>query len=200
MLVHHILSILGLSVCALLRMYGTELVGSIVGSELSNPLLQLRWFLKETDYYNTLLGEVVDIAFVLTFTGLRIGVGSYLLYCYFMQDTDFLGRLGGLALYGLSWLFMVNIVAFAYNKYTRMFMSWKAKRRGIKELDNQNRQSDKSEVVHGDSNHNIRARKVIHNGLTSTKHIQKKIVDTVSEQLTEDVIEFSVTRTDVITS
>jgi hypothetical protein len=52
------------------------------------PFLQLRWFLRETGKYDTILGEIVDIIFMLLFGGLRIGVGTYLLYCYYQQDTD----------------------------------------------------------------------------------------------------------------
>jgi hypothetical protein len=52
--------------------YGTELIACICGSEASNPFLQLRWFLRETGKYDTILGEIVDIIFMLLFGGLRI--------------------------------------------------------------------------------------------------------------------------------
>ena len=140
-----------------------------------------------------MLGEVVDLAFMFSFGGLRIGVGSYLLYCYFLQDTDFLGRFGGIALYSLSWLFMINILAYGYKKYAKKFRKWQARRQGTDKL-----KADYTEeiVKNGDSNHNIRSRKIIQNGYVSSKNIQNKLV----EQLPEDIIEFSVNRADVITS
>lgn len=190
MLIHHILSIMGLSVCVLSGCYGTEMIGSICGSEISNPLLQLRWFLRETGKYNTILGEIVDLAFMFMFGGIRIGIGSYLLYCYFQQDTDVLGRIGGVALYVLSWVFMVNILGFAYKKYTRKFREWMTRR-------NKTQASDRSEVVttgSKDDNHNLRIRKLTKNGLITSKNIQNKLVGS------DDVIEFSVNRADIITS
>ncbi|XP_052060043.1 TLC domain-containing protein 5-like isoform X2 [Mytilus californianus] len=202
MLIHHILSIAGLSVCAIKHWYGTELIACIIGSEASNPLLQLRWFLRETGKYETILGEIVDLAFMLLFGGLRIGVGTNLLYSYFNQDTDWLGRIGGSALYALSWLFMVNILTFACKKYTKKIKKWKASSADEHSVLKDNNISDKSEVVATkDNNHNVRSRKVHQNGFITSKNIQNKYIGSVTEQLaTDDVIEFSVSRTDVITS
>ena len=131
MLLHHSLSIIGLCWTLVVGKYGTEMVATICGSEVTNPLLQLRWFLKETGRYHTLLGEVVDVAFMLSFFTIRIGIGSLLLYCYFQQPTDFWGRLGATCIYLISWIFWISIFQYAVYKYTKKYRAWcRAKKDG----------------------------------------------------------------------
>ncbi|XP_076457365.1 TLC domain-containing protein 5-like [Babylonia areolata] len=124
MLLHHSLSILGCvwTLCA--GRYGTELAATICGSEVTNPLLQLRYFLKETGRYHTVLGEVVDAVFMLSFFAVRLGVGTLLLYCYFLQPTDFMGRVGAMAIYLISWMFWVSIFRYAVRKYSKKYRAW----------------------------------------------------------------------------
>ncbi|XP_046338851.2 TLC domain-containing protein 5-like [Haliotis rufescens] len=129
MMAHHALSIFGLTVTLVAGKYGTELVATICGAELTNPLLQLRWFLRETGQYHTIVGEIVDILFMGTFGMLRIGVGSVLLYSYFQQPTDFFGRLGGVCIYAIGWVFWIAIVQYAIKKYTKRWNAWKRKRK-----------------------------------------------------------------------
>jgi hypothetical protein len=119
MMAHHFLSIIGMSWCLFNGKYGTELVATIGGAEITNPLLQLRWFLRETGRHNTFVADVVDWAFMLLFTFFRIGFGSSLLYSYFQQDTDFWGRLGGTLIYLIGWVFFINILSYAVHKYNR---------------------------------------------------------------------------------
>lgn len=85
MLAHHFLSIVGLSWCLIAGAYGTELVATIGGAEITNPLLQLRWFMRNTGCYKTLWGDIVDITFMCLFGFVRIILGSMLLYSYFQQ-------------------------------------------------------------------------------------------------------------------
>ena len=119
MLFHHLCSILGMTVGTVTGQYGTEMIATIFGSEITNPILQFRWFLREEGKYNSVLGEIVDASFMFLFGFFRIGIGSYLLYSYFKQDTDFLGRLGAVVIYGISWMFWINIVTFAIKKHKR---------------------------------------------------------------------------------
>uniref|UniRef100_A0A0B6ZI29 TLC domain-containing protein n=1 Tax=Arion vulgaris TaxID=1028688 RepID=A0A0B6ZI29_9EUPU len=127
MMAHHFLSIAGLTWCLMSGSYGTELLATIGGAEITNPLLQFRWFLRETGRYKTLLGDIVDWAFMLLFGFFRIGFGSVLLYSYFQQDTDFWGRLGGVSIYIIGWIFFINIVNYAIRKYTRRYQAWTAR-------------------------------------------------------------------------
>ncbi|CAI9723455.1 domain-containing 5-like [Octopus vulgaris] len=68
MLCHHFVSIIALAICLITGSYGTEIVATIFGSEISNPLLQCRWFLKYSGNRDTAIADLVDAAFILTFT------------------------------------------------------------------------------------------------------------------------------------
>ncbi|MBZ3877049.1 POU domain, class 2, transcription factor 3 [Sciurus carolinensis] len=87
MLAHHTLSILGIIMALVLGESGTEVNAVLFGSEITNPLLQLRWFLRETGHYHSFTGDVVDFLFVALFTGVRIGVGARLLFCEMVSPT-----------------------------------------------------------------------------------------------------------------
>lgn len=133
MLAHHTLSIVGLAWCLVAGYYGTELVCTIGGAEITNPLLQLRWFLREMGLYRgTILGHLVDWAFMFSFGFIRIGLGSILLYSYYQQNTDFWGRLGGTTIYGIGWIFFIQIVSYAIRKYLRIYKEWTRNKKGLK--------------------------------------------------------------------
>ncbi|KAK9395013.1 putative transmembrane protein [Crotalus adamanteus] len=85
MLVHHSVSILGISASLALGESAAEVNAVIFGSELTNPFLQARWFLREKGLYPSLIGDVVDFLFVVLFAGVRIGVGAWLMYCVLLS-------------------------------------------------------------------------------------------------------------------
>ncbi|XP_025100166.1 transmembrane protein 136-like isoform X2 [Pomacea canaliculata] len=128
MLLHHSLSLLGLIWTLVAGKYGTELTATICGSEVTNPLLQLRWFLRETGHYHTILGETVDHLFMFFFFFIRIGIGSVLLYCYFQQPTDTMGRFGAICIYLIGWMFWLSICQYAIRKYRKKLHSWRERR------------------------------------------------------------------------
>ncbi|KAK3770698.1 hypothetical protein RRG08_037890 [Elysia crispata] len=131
MVAHHFLSIVGLTWCLVAGFYGTELVCTIGGAEITNPLLQLRWFLRETGHYRgTIWGHLVDWAFMLSFGFIRIVLGSILLYSYYQQNTDFWGRLGGTTIYSIGWIFFINILNYAFRKYLRIYKDWVEAKKG----------------------------------------------------------------------
>ncbi|XP_074652748.1 TLC domain-containing protein 5-like [Tubulanus polymorphus] len=118
MLVHHVMSIVGLSVILGRGYSGTELTASIFGSEFTNPLLQTRWFLRQSGRRDSLTARVVDVAFMTLFGFLRIGIGSNLLYCYLTHPRpDWIGRSGGISLYVVSWKFWLHILRYAFRKH-----------------------------------------------------------------------------------
>lgn len=117
MLAHHTMSILGILLTLWLGESGIESCAVLFGSEITNPLLQARWFLKQTGRYGTMLGDVVDVLFVLLFVLMRIFVGGTMLYCELISPRPrFFIKCGGVAMYALSWVFMVDIVRFAIRK------------------------------------------------------------------------------------
>ena len=118
MLLHHITSIFGLALALYLEHSGAELIGTIFGSEISNPCLQMRWFLREMGRYDTTFAKVNDIAFILLFLCIRIGLGAGLFY-YTMASPkpSVLIKLGAVALYTLSLVWMVLILRFAKKRF-----------------------------------------------------------------------------------
>ena len=121
MLFHHMLSLAGTSLTLYCGKYGTELVATIFGTEITNPFLQLRWFLRQTGHGTRWYAELNDFFFMFLFGSVRIVLGGYLLYCYLSHPVpDWLGRLGGISMYIVSWVFWVMIVQYAVKKYVKM--------------------------------------------------------------------------------
>ncbi|XP_059930321.1 TLC domain-containing protein 5a isoform X2 [Gadus macrocephalus] len=126
MLAHHTVSILGIVVTLWLGESGVESCAVLFGSEITNPLLQARWFLRRTGRYETALGEAVDLAFVLLFVFMRVFVGGAMLYCELISPRPrFFIKCGGVAMYALSWVFMVDIWRFAKRKYGSKMAQWR---------------------------------------------------------------------------
>ncbi|KAG7483525.1 hypothetical protein MATL_G00039330 [Megalops atlanticus] len=132
MLAHHTLSILGIVLALALGESGIETCAVLFGSEITNPLLQARWFLRKVGRYHSLVGDVVDLLFVLLFASVRIGVGGRMLYCELTSPRpSLLMKGGGVAMYGLSWVFMVDITRFACRKSGAKFRRWQEARKAI---------------------------------------------------------------------
>ena len=117
MIVHHVLSLFGMLNMAFQGKWGTELIGVIGGTEITNPLLQLRWFLKTLNF-NSLLVSFVDFSFIFTFGYFRLYLGGHVLVHYVTYPKwDFLGKLGAVTMYALSVVFYYYILRYAARKY-----------------------------------------------------------------------------------
>ncbi|NXO23515.1 TM136 protein, partial [Cisticola juncidis] len=117
MLLHHTLSICGMVLVLGLGKSGTEVNAVVFVSEITNPLLQARWFLREMGSYHSTLGKVVDFLFVLLFLALRIGAGAWIMYGVVTSPKpNWLLKAGGLAMYVVSLGFMVEICRFVKRK------------------------------------------------------------------------------------
>ncbi|KAM3869007.1 TLC domain-containing protein 5 [Diretmus argenteus] len=137
MLAHHTASIVGILVALFLGKSGCETCAVIFGSEITNPLLQTRWFLRQVGRYDSLLGDAVDLLFILMFTFVRVGVGSMLFYCEITSPRpSLIMKAGGVVMYVLAWVFMVDIAKFGYKKSRTKYRRWIEKHK----LENDNRQ------------------------------------------------------------
>ncbi|KAL0192554.1 hypothetical protein M9458_010850, partial [Cirrhinus mrigala] len=126
MLAHHTMSILGIVLALGLGESGIETCAVLFGSEITNPLLQARWFLKRMGRYDSLAGDVVDLLFILLFAFVRIGVGSRMLYCELASTKpSLIVKVSGVAIYTLSWIFMIDIARFACKKTRGKYRRWK---------------------------------------------------------------------------
>ncbi|KAM6190965.1 TLC domain-containing protein 5-like isoform 1-T2 [Sarcoramphus papa] len=125
MLFHHTLSICGMIMVLGLGKSATEVNAVVFVSEITNPLLQTRWFLRKMGCYHTFLGEVVDFFFVFLFLVLRIGGGALIMYAMVTSpDPSWLLKAGGLAMYVVSLGFMVEISCFVRRKMLKKYHSW----------------------------------------------------------------------------
>ncbi|XP_069470429.1 TLC domain-containing protein 5 isoform X1 [Ambystoma mexicanum] len=132
MLVHHLLSILGIHMALILGESATEVNAVLFGSEITNPFLQARWFLREMGHYHSFLGDLVDFLFVALFTSVRIGVGANLLYCELVSPTPrWFVKVGGVAMYIVSWVFMISIWRFAWRKSVLKYQAWQGRGKRI---------------------------------------------------------------------
>ncbi|XP_033641280.1 TLC domain-containing protein 5-like [Asterias rubens] len=121
MLVHHLITIIGILAALIYGHSGTEVGATIFGAELSNPFLQIRWFMRESGLKETIPYEINDLLFVLSFTICRIVIGTYFMYCELTHPLPALFfKFGALALYLVSWLLMYNIAIFVYRKYFKV--------------------------------------------------------------------------------
>lgn len=137
MLAHHAASILGILLALLLGESGCETCAVIFGSEITNPLLQTRWFLRQLDLYDSLLGDAVDLLFIFLFATVRVGVGTVMFYCELTSPrSSVVMKLGGVVMYGLAWVFMVDIARFGYKKSMAKYKRWLESHR-LKEINSQ---------------------------------------------------------------
>ncbi|KAJ3589829.1 hypothetical protein NHX12_010670 [Muraenolepis orangiensis] len=130
MLAHHAASIAGTLLPLVTGRSGCETCAVIFGSELTNPLLQSRWFLRRSGRYDSLLGDAVDVLFIALFASVRVGVGSVLFYNEMVSPRPSLvTKVGGVLMYALAWLFMVDIGRFAVKKSRAKYTRWAERRR-----------------------------------------------------------------------
>ncbi|XP_015281156.1 PREDICTED: transmembrane protein 136-like [Gekko japonicus] len=129
MLFHHMLSVAGLVLVLLLGESATEINAVLFVSEITNPLLQARWFLREMGRYPSLAGDMVDFLFVALFVVLRIVGGAWIM-CVVMASTRTIWvlKMGVLAMYLVSLGFMLDISRFARKKVMKKYSAWKTGR------------------------------------------------------------------------
>nr|CAD7427171.1 unnamed protein product [Timema monikensis] len=118
MLVHHAVSIVALGRILMKGYSGTEAVAGIGGLEITNPLLQVRWFLRTAGYKNTIPFVLVEMCFMATFFVIRILGGGYLLYATIVHPRpDLEAKLYATSFFTLSCFFMVYIFQYFVAKY-----------------------------------------------------------------------------------
>ena len=121
MLLHHVISIFSLIGGLWLNHSGAEICITLWGSELTNPFLQIRWFLKEVKEYDNDFGKLNDFTFFWIFAFSRIGIGSGLAYLFYHSEkTIFIIKIGGFLFYALSIVWMWQICLFVKRKYFKM--------------------------------------------------------------------------------
>ena len=124
MIFHHLLSIYGQALVVFRGRNGAEMMAVLFGSEVSNPSLQLRWFLLESNRKETPLAVFNEYFFVLSFGFWRLIIGTILLYCTWTHPRpDLLAKMGGLTIYLLGWVFWFSIMQLVVKKYKKSYQS-----------------------------------------------------------------------------
>ena len=127
MLFHHILSIYGTSFVMYRGVNGAEMMLTICGSELTNPFLQLRWFLRESNHHRTWYSELNIVVFVVLFTVTRVGIGTWFITIYMQHPRpDLAAKLGSVLFYLVSMLFWFHIVRYALKHFKTVYCEWGA--------------------------------------------------------------------------
>uniref|UniRef100_A0A8C4QIF2 TLC domain containing 5a n=1 Tax=Eptatretus burgeri TaxID=7764 RepID=A0A8C4QIF2_EPTBU len=116
---HHLLSIVALLLPLLLGRSGAETVAALLGTEITNPLLQFRWFLRQAGCYEgTRLGKANDLIFTYLFCIIRLVVGGVLLIrTASSPHPPVVIKVVGSFVYVVSGVFALQIVRFAVRKY-----------------------------------------------------------------------------------
>ena len=125
MLIHHGISITAMVVSLWAGRSASEVLLTTWGSELTNPFLQVRWFLRETNNYETMFAFLNDLVFIIMFFVVRVMVGTVVAYyLYYSQDTAFFMKVCGFSFYILSLVWMIQIYKFGQR---RIFVGYKAR-------------------------------------------------------------------------
>ena len=112
MIWHHIFAILGFTTFLYIGKSGTEICAVTFGAEITNPLVLLRWLMRDANCKNMYVVPL-ELIFAGAFVIFRIIFGTYFLYCGILNPKlDWVIKLFGLALYLVSWAFVVEIFGY----------------------------------------------------------------------------------------
>ncbi|KAL1505549.1 hypothetical protein ABEB36_005091 [Hypothenemus hampei] len=120
MLCHHILCVFSLSRIIFKGYSGAQATCSLGCMELTNPFLQIRWFLTTAGRRSTAVFVSTEITFFVIFFLVRIVLGSYFLNVILRQpknDWDFIFI--SLGIYIISWVFLLDMLKYVLRKYVR---------------------------------------------------------------------------------
>ncbi|XP_033636682.1 TLC domain-containing protein 5-like [Asterias rubens] len=122
-IIHHMVAFAGMVTSLYLGVSGTETNSTIFLAEVTNPLMQFRWFMREVGLkVHNVWYEINDFIFIVTYLTLRVGLSLYLAYCEVIhpQPTDIFKFLA-VSFTVMNIILSVGIAQFAYRKYTVMY-------------------------------------------------------------------------------
>ena len=121
MMLHHLISLSAMIGSLITQNSAAEVLLTTWGSEITNPFLQIRWFLRETDYYGSTYAYANDFMFIVLFFLVRVCLGSVVAwYLYYSTKTVFLMKVGGYSFYFLSLLWMYKVYGFAIKRLSKV--------------------------------------------------------------------------------
>ena len=121
MLLHHAFSLYGFLHVFIFNVYGCEVIAILGSSEFTNPILQMRWSMKQTGYYVGFWAKFIDFSFVFFFITARIVAGLVLLVWLCLSPRmSFIAKIGGWSMYTVSVVFSIHLMLFINRKYIKM--------------------------------------------------------------------------------
>lgn len=112
MVLHHIFSAFTIGYILLNDLTGFQASCNLALLEITNPFLQLRWFLRTEGFYPSQVHTIVEVIFFILFLLVRILWGTYYTYKLWVHSKDngiiFLFTV----LYIISWLFIRSIIQY----------------------------------------------------------------------------------------
>lgn len=118
MIAHHIYSVFALFRMLFKGYSGAQATCALGSMEITNPLLQLRWFIRSEGMYPSVLFTSVETTFMIIFVAIRIVLGTYYMIIILKEpknDWDFV--ILSLTIYIMSWMFLFNIIKYLLIKY-----------------------------------------------------------------------------------
>ncbi|VVC98371.1 unnamed protein product [Leptidea sinapis] len=118
MLCHHICALIAIDIYMSKENTGCTFPCTMALMEVTNPLLQTRWFMKSEGYTNSILYYVIEGVYLLLFLFLRGVLGTYLTYNILHSEKfDMDEKMITLAFYVVSLIFIFQIIGYVAYKY-----------------------------------------------------------------------------------
>ena len=115
---HHAVSIFSFVYALYYNVCGSEITAVIGASEFTNPLLQLRWFVKQKGRLHGCLAVLLDFSLLVAFWSARLIVGTaFHLKVQLSPDLYLFARIGGNLFYIISVVFGVGMLQYVVNRY-----------------------------------------------------------------------------------
>ncbi|CAG9762801.1 unnamed protein product [Ceutorhynchus assimilis] len=118
MMCHHLICIFALTRIIFKGYSGAQTTCALGCMELTNPFLQIRWFLRTYGFQSAPVFYSTEISFFLVFIVVRLILGTYFLTVIVKQpnnDWDFIFM--SVAIYAVSWMFVFTMVKYFFKKY-----------------------------------------------------------------------------------
>jgi hypothetical protein len=120
MIIHHGVSLAALTILLAKGVSATEGIAGIGGMEITNPLLQVRWYLRTTGKKETWYYMLVEVLFMMLFFFVRVVYGFFLIKRVWLHPKpDLLVKSLATSFYLLTVTFMYYIASYFYAKYIK---------------------------------------------------------------------------------
>ncbi|KAG6445683.1 TLC domain-containing protein 5 [Manduca sexta] len=118
MLCHHISALIAITIYMQKQYTGCTFACTLALLEITNPLLQIRWFLKNGGQNKTVIFMIVEVTYLVMFVLARGILGTYLMYKILNSDVfDTDQKIISVIFYIVSAGFLYNIFKYVEYKY-----------------------------------------------------------------------------------